>query len=197
MKLGIMGGTFDPIHLGHLAAAENARYYLGLDLILFMLSAQPPHKDYQMVSPAPHRLRMVELAIADNSWFKASTLEMERQGASYTVDTLKELKQKLERPEVYFLMGSDSLFDLVNWYHYEEIASLCTLVSVSRPGFANEEALESVPASIRKKTIILEVPGLEISSTELKRRLQSGEPVRYLLPEAVAAYIEEHRLYGK
>ncbi|MGE5454737.1 MAG: nicotinate-nucleotide adenylyltransferase [Methylocystaceae bacterium] len=197
MKLGIMGGTFDPIHLGHLAAAENARYYLNLDLVLFMLSAQPPHKDNQIVSPAHHRLRMVEMAIADNPCFKVSTLEMERQGASYTVDTLKELKQKLDNPDIYFLMGSDSLFDLVNWYHYEEIASLCTLVSISRPGFANEEAFASVPIAIRKKTITLEVPGLEVSSTELKRRLQSGEPVRYLLPEAVASYIEEQGLYDK
>lgn len=197
MKLGVMGGTFDPIHLGHLAAAENARFYYNLDRVLFMLSAQPPHKEGQSVTSAFHRLRMLELAVADNCHFEVSTLEMRRSGASYTVDTLKQLHRELAEPQLYFLMGSDSLFDLVNWYHYEELADLCTLVSISRPGFANGEAYRSLPDRVRAKTSILEVPGLEISSTELKRRLQQGEPIRYLLPVAVEAYIKEHNLYRR
>jgi len=197
MKLGVMGGTFDPIHLGHLAAAENARFYYDLDRVLFMLSAQPPHKEGQSITSAHHRLKMLQLAVADNYRFEVSTLEMQREGASYTVDTLKQLHRELAEPHIYFLMGSDSLFDLVTWYHYEEIADLCTLVSISRPGFANEEAYRALPETVRAKTTILEVPGLEISSTELKRRLHQGEPVRYLLPIAVEAYIKEHNLYGK
>ncbi|MGE5380341.1 MAG: nicotinate-nucleotide adenylyltransferase [Methylocystaceae bacterium] len=195
MKLGVMGGTFDPIHLGHLAAAENARFYLELDRVLFMLSAQPPHKLDMQVTSAHHRLKMVELAVADNPHFEVSTLEMQRKGASYTVDTIKQLHVQFAQPEIYFLMGSDSLFDLVNWYHYEEIAHQCLLVSISRPGFANEDAYQSLPLAVRASTRILEVPKLEISSTELKRRLKSGEPVRYLLPTSVEAYIKEHHLY--
>lgn len=197
MRLGVMGGTFDPIHMGHLAAAENARFYFNLDQVLFMLSAEPPHKTGQQITLAQHRLRMVELAIADNPWFEASTLEMQRVGASYTFDTLKQLHAQLNNPEIFFLMGSDSLFDLVNWYHYEGIAHLCHLVSISRPGFANEEAYLALPQEIRQKTTILEVPALEISSSEIKRRLQVGEPVRYLLPAEVEVYIKEHNLYGE
>lgn len=195
MKLGIIGGTFDPIHMGHLTIAENARYYFKLDKVLFMLSAQPPHKDQQQVSDTHHRLRMVEMAIADNKCFEASTLEMEREGASYTVDTLRQFHANLAHPELYFIIGSDSLFDLVNWYHYEDIASLCTLVSVSRPGYVNQQAWQELPVEIRDKIRTLEVPGLDISSTELKRRLQTGEPVRYLLPMEVEQYIKEHHLY--
>ena len=192
-----MGGTFDPIHYGHLVAAEMARTEFGLGRVLFMPTGTPPHKAGQRITPAESRLAMVELAIADNPSFEASRLEIERQGPSYTVDTLRQLKQARPEDELYFITGTDALRDLFSWHEPREILHLAHFIAASRPGFAAESMLEQASDDplILTKVHLLEVPALAISSTDIRQRVSRGRSIRYLLPETVRDYIVRHRLY--
>ncbi|MDZ7372538.1 MAG: nicotinate-nucleotide adenylyltransferase [candidate division KSB1 bacterium] len=193
MKLGLYGGTFDPIHLGHLITAEFAREALGLQKVLFVVAAQPPHKQSTVATPAHHRLEMVRRALSSNPHFEASDLEIRRGGISYTVETLEFVRRRwnLQRDELFFLMGQDSLADLRNWREPERILSLATVVVFRR----SHTPLHDVPPSYLAAVRILETPLIEISATDIRNRVRQGRSIRYLVPDAVAEYIERHGLY--
>ena len=191
-----MGGTFDPIHLGHLAAAEEARQRLGLARVLFVPAGQPPHKKTYQVTPAQHRWDMTVLATADNPLFFPSRLEIDRPGPSYAVDTLSQLHQAYPGREWYFITGADALLELETWKEPERLVTLCRIVAVTRPGYDQSLLARRVPAALLERTITLEVPGVAVSSTEIRHRVAQGLPIRYLTTDAVTAYIYKYELYG-
>lgn len=199
-RLGLFGGTFDPPHFGHLVAAEEAAELLGLERILFLPAGQPPHKRGEPVSAVEDRVRMVELAIADNPRFQLSRADCDHPGPSYTADLLARLRAQLgPGPELYFLIGMDSLRDLTTWHAPERVLAQAVLVAVSRPGYppvSLAELAEQLP-SATERIKILRTPGVDISSTELRERTAAGRSLRYLVPEAVRAYILERGLYRR
>ncbi|HWI51332.1 MAG TPA: nicotinate-nucleotide adenylyltransferase [Symbiobacteriaceae bacterium] len=196
--VGIMGGTFDPIHMGHLAAAEGAMHLVGLDQVLFMPNRQPPHKAGRPVTPAEHRAAMVRLAIAGNPRFAFSSLELEREGPSYTLLTAQAMLAQYPDWRLAFLAGMDSLVDLTTWYQYRTLLGLIDMVIFTRPGFSTaqrDEALARLGPELAARIRLVEVPGVAVSGTELRRRASEGYPLRYLVPDAVGEYIQEHGLY--
>jgi nicotinate-nucleotide adenylyltransferase len=197
VRTGIFGGTFDPIHVGHLAAAEVARAELGLARVVFVPAARPPHKD-AVVAPAEDRLAMVRLAVADNPAFEVSDAEVRRPGPSFTVDTLRTLAGEQPSQELFYLLGSDSLLDLPTWHDPEGLCRLATFAVLLRPGWprARLEAWHAAqPPGRRPRMVVVEVPALDVASRDLRRRLALGRTVRYLLPEAVRTYALERGLY--
>ncbi len=198
-KIGIMGGTFNPIHFGHLFLAEDSYEQMGLDQILFMPSKNPPHKSRANLVSDWHRENMVKLAIEDNPHFAFSGLELMREGLTYTADTLSILTQENPDTHYYFIIGADSLFMLPTWKKPEVICSLCTLVSSDRDQVGRDQ-LEKQAAYIRgiygARVILLSMPTIQISSEQIRKRLRSGQSLRYYLPEKVLNYIGEHELYG-
>lgn len=197
-KIGIMGGTFDPIHFGHLVAAEAVRCQLSLDKVIFVPSGQPPHKKAVTVTAADHRLAMTNLAIADNCHFHSSQVELLRSGPSYTIDTVCHFLEESPGAEIYFITGADAILELLSWKDALQLLELCYFIAVTRPGYdlGHLDDLKSQLASgLGEKIISLQVPGIAISSTDLRQRVQRGEPIKYLLPEAVRIYISEGNLY--
>ena len=198
-RIGIMGGTFDPIHYGHLAAAEAARVEFGLCKVIFMPVGNPPHKQSQKISDAEHRYRMTALATSSNSGFEVSRLEVDKAGITYTFDTMEELRSIYgEAPEIYFITGADAVLELLTWYKIGELLTLCKFIAVTRPGFdiwKLEQKIAEITSKYDGEIICLEVPLLEISSTDIRERIRSGKPVKYLLPEEVEAYIHKNGLY--
>jgi nicotinate-nucleotide adenylyltransferase len=190
-RLGLFGGTFDPIHVAHLVLAEQAREQLKLDRVLFMPSAQPPHKLDREISPAKLRLEMVELAVAGFPEFEVSYLEVNREGPSYTVDTLKAVKTKHPDAELFLLLGGDMLADFPNWRSPDEILSLATLGVMQRDGSPTEP-----PLMLAGKVQTVNAPLLDISGTDLRRRVKEGRSIRFFVPAAVEAFIRSHGLYG-
>lgn len=191
-RLGVMGGTFNPIHLGHLMIAEEARQAFHLKKVLFVPSYITPNKDV-CGATAEQRLAMTRLATADNPYFTVSDMEMRRRGNSYTVDTLRLLKE-IYGPShsLYFISGTDTIHDLHNWNNPEEILSLCQFIGATRPD--GSEQIDSIISSfgeLGKNILKLPVPTMEISSTELRRRIRLGLSVRYMMPSAVVEYIRK------
>ncbi|HAL62437.1 MAG TPA: nicotinic acid mononucleotide adenylyltransferase [Chloroflexi bacterium] len=194
-RIGVLGGTFDPIHYGHLAAAEEARAKLSLREVIFVVAGLPPHKLDEEITSAEHRYAMVELAIASNPHFSASRIDIDRPGPSYTVDTIALLRQKWTE-EIYFIMGMDSLMEIDTWHQPQRLIQLCRLVAVERPSFTPDlERLEAAMPGITARTEIIEMPQMEISSTDLQRRVREGLPIKYQVPPEVEEYIYQHRLY--
>jgi nicotinate-nucleotide adenylyltransferase len=187
MRLGIFGGTFDPPHLGHLVVAQEIHFRLGLDAVLWIPAAIPPHKAGQDIAPGPIRLEMVRAAIAGDPRFQATDLELRRDGPSYTIDTLRELRDARPDDELFLIIGADQLTELATWRDPEGIAELATLVGFAREGEnpAEVEGIRVVP-----------VPRLDVSSTDIRRRVRAGEPVGYLVRRGVSAVIEREGLYG-
>jgi len=197
MRLGIMGGTFDPIHYGHLAAAEQARDQFRLDKILFLPNREPPHKKGYSVTPAERRYDMVLLATASHPQFEASRLELERPGPSYTVDTIDQLRQLCgEGPEFFFITGADAVLEILTWKHPHLLVDRCQLIAATRPGYSLGELERAAGAELARRVHILEVPGVDVSSTMLRDRVRRGLSIRYLTPPEVEAYIRKHGLYG-
>ncbi|EHQ91757.1 nicotinate-nucleotide adenylyltransferase [Desulfosporosinus youngiae] len=197
-RLGIMGGTFDPIHYGHLVAAEMARAEFKLDKVLFIPTGTPPHKNRKGISDAELRFEMVKRAIQDNPSFDISRLEIEREGPSYTVETLRVLRRMWPEHELYFITGSDALLEIFSWREAEEIFRLIEFIGAARPGFDASDFFLKVQQEhpeTKGKIHYLEVPALAISSTDIRARVRRGEPIRYLLPEAVRLYLAQHKLY--
>ena len=195
-RLGVMGGTFNPIHLGHLMIAEEARQAFHLKKVLFVPSYITPNKDV-CGATAEQRLAMTRLATADNPYFTVSDMEMRRRGNSYTVDTLRLLKE-IYGPShsLYFISGTDTIHDLHNWNNPEEILSLCQFIGATRPD--GSEQIDSIISSfgeLGKNILKLPVPTMEISSTELRRRIRLGLSVRYMMPSAVVEYIRKNGVY--
>jgi nicotinate-nucleotide adenylyltransferase len=196
--IGVFGGTFDPPHFGHLVIAEEARARLGLRSIIFLPAGQPPHKPERAVTPVAHRLAMVLLAIAGNPGFRLSRLDVDRPGPSYTAHLLEMLQAELG-PDVdlCFIVGMDSLGDLLRWHEPARVLRIARLVAATRPGYTCDlsEVERAIPGA-SSRIILLEAPALEISSTELQTRVRAGLPIRYQAPDAVARYIRQHGLYA-
>ncbi len=198
LRVGILGGTFDPIHIGHLIIAEEVWARLGLDTVLFVPARMSPMKIENQTADAEHRLAMVQIGITGNPHFAVSLLELEREGPSYTVDTLRQLRAVYgEDTVLHFIMGADSLHSLPAWYRPQEIIQLARIVAVSRPEVVLElSALESALPGISQATDVLSSLRLGISSTDIRARVRQGLPVRYQLPDGVEAYIRAHGLYA-
>ena len=198
MKVGIMGGTFDPIHCGHLVMAESARESFELDEVLFIPAARPPHKVEKNITPEVHRLMMTYLATQSNKFFQVSPMEFLREGLSYTLDTIDALHQKYgTSTELFFIIGGDSMADLYKWHKARELVQKVHFIAAARPGVeVNLEKLESFFGAEGMKHIHQIIsPELEISSTELRARVKAGRSIKYLVPEIVEEYILKERLY--
>ncbi len=194
-RIGILGGTFDPIHYGHLAIAEQARYALQLDRVLFVPAAQQPLKRGTHIATPEQRLAMTQLACAPNSAFEVSRIEIDRPGPSFTLTTLEAL-QAARIGDLHFILGDDALADLTHWYGAARVVELAQIIAVGRPGSAPDLAriTQALPA-LRERLTVLQGPALDISSTALRHRVATGQPIRYQTPDAVVAYIGEHDLY--
>ncbi|MBI5396659.1 MAG: nicotinate-nucleotide adenylyltransferase [Verrucomicrobia bacterium] len=190
MKLGIFGGTFNPVHLGHLLIAEDAAEAFKLDRVVFVPSATPPHKRPRVLAPAAHRVRMVKLAIQGNSRFTCSDIEVRRGGPSYSVETLRHLRAAMPRAQFYFIIGTDSLRELHRWKEAPDLVKLCEFICLTRPG-------ERVARCRLRGARVRRLTGhpTDVSSTDIRNRLARGATIRYLVPDAVRRYIERHRLY--
>ena len=196
-SIGIFGGTFDPPHIGHLILAAEAQAELRLDRLLWMLTPDPPHKQGQPITPIEHRLAMVELAIADNPGFELSTIEINRPGPHYALDTLKIVAQQNPGADLVYLMGGDSLRDLPAWYRPADFVSACQIIGVMRrPGDAIDlPALEKNIPGLTAKIRFVDAPLLDIAAHEIRTRIGEGRPFRYYLPEPVYIYIQNQALY--
>ncbi|MBQ6975053.1 MAG: nicotinate-nucleotide adenylyltransferase [Selenomonadaceae bacterium] len=197
-KVGVMGGTFDPIHLGHLATAESVREIFQLDKILFIPAARPPHKVDNNVTAEVHRLMMTYLATKSNENFQVSLMEILRDGLSYTLETVDELHKKLgAETELFFIIGADSLRDLPKWYQARELVSKCHFIATTRPNVRVNfsEVKNFFGKEGAKKIHKVTTPGIEISSTEIRRRVKEGLSIKYLVPEVVENYIVQENLY--
>jgi nicotinate-nucleotide adenylyltransferase len=193
-KTGLMGGTFDPIHHGHLVAAEEARYALGLERVLFIPAGQPWQKERGVVTPGAQRFEMTKLATDDNPSFEVSRVELDREGPTYTIDTLRAMRGLRPGDDLYFITGADAISQILTWKRPEDALELATFVAVTRPGHEMDD-LRSLGAEDR--IVVLEIPALAISSTDIRRRVAEGRPIRYLVPDAVARYIADQRLYRR
>ena len=199
MRVGVLGGTFDPVHLGHLAIAEEARIKLDLDRFIFIPAGQPRLRADEYLTPAIDRLRMVELATGDNPRFQVCDIEIQRSGPTYTVDTLVELGQRFGLDtSLYFIVGADILGQFHRWKDPEKVLDACHLVVVSRPGHRDDDWPEWFQGadSSKDKVTQLEIPMVDISGTEIRRRASLGESVRHLVPDLVAEYIQDRKLYA-
>jgi len=196
-RLGILGGTFDPVHHGHLVAAAEAYHQLDLDLALFVPTGAPPHKQGQPLLPAAQRLRMLELAIAGRTRFSVSRVDMDRPGPCYTVDTLELLRAEWgPTPTFFFVEGADSLADILTWHQPQQLIELCHLAVVERPGVEIDvDRLAQRLPGLESHLHWIQMPLLEISSRDLRNRVRTGQSISYLVPRAVEAYIMEHGLY--
>jgi len=192
-----MGGTFDPIHFGHLIAAEEARLRFQLQRIVFVANGSPPHKKDYEVSSAEARYDMVVLATASNPAFETSRIEVERPGPSYAVDTAAYFREEVGPDALLcFITGADAMLELLTWREPERLAELCEFIAVVRPGYDVRRLADVLGSKLMSRTRVLQVPGVDISSTELRRRAAAGETLRYLTPAPVVRYIEANRLYA-
>jgi nicotinate-nucleotide adenylyltransferase len=187
MRIGILGGTFNPVHIGHLILAEEAREKLGLDKIIFVPTALPPHKEDLNIAPAADRLKMIRLAIQGNRYFAVSDIEIKREGRSYTIDTLSELKLKYSRDELYFIIGSDLLKYLNEWKDLAQIIKMVKFLVATRPGYP----LEQIPHYIHT----LAIRAVDVSGFEVRQCVRENKSFRYLVPDKVFGYINKRRLY--
>lgn len=187
-----MGGSFDPIHFGHLVAAEQARHDLDLDEVVFVPAGAPWQKG-RTVAGAEHRYVMTVLATADNPAFSVSRIELDDSGPTYTLDTLKRFRVELPDHELYFITGADAILNILTWKSADAVLDLATFVGATRPG---HDLSDLEAAGLRDRVVVLDVPALAISSTDLRERFASGRPVRYLTPPQVEQYARKHGLYG-
>jgi nicotinate-nucleotide adenylyltransferase len=195
LRLGIFGGTFDPIHFGHLRMAEEAREQLRLDTVLFVPNRVSPLKAGARVTPAEARVEMARRAIADHPAFGVSTVEVGRLGPSYTIDTVRALQREYPNGDLFFLTGTDAVRDLPQWHKPEALLREARFVAATRPGADKSAVLAALPAAWAERMTFIEMPGLDISATELRARVRAGRSIRYLVPPAVEAYIRACGLY--
>jgi len=199
MNIGVLGGTFDPIHLGHLIVAEEVRARLNLAVVLFVPAGQPWLKMNSPILAAEHRVQMVRLAIADKPYFKLSTMEIERPGATYTVDTIAELQGQLGAgDELFFILGWDNLAQLPQWKEPSQLIKLCCLVVAPKPGYPPPDlkALEAIIPGLSQRVMLMDKPEIDISASVIRDRVARGLSIRHLVPEPVNRYIRQHRLYS-
>ncbi len=197
MRLGILGGTFNPPHLGHLVSAQEAYLHLHLDRVMLIPARIPPHKPVEDEPGVEHRLELCRLAVRGDERFTVSDVEVARPGPSYTVDTLEELTSKAPDSELFLILGGDIAAGLPDWHRPEKVLSLSTLAIAERPGTTRaqiEGALGRLEGGDRAE--FFPMPTIDLSSTEIRRRVREGQPIRYIVPDAVATYIRDHQLYG-
>ena len=188
-----MGGTFDPIHHGHLVAASEVQAWFDLDEVVFVPTGDPWQKADREVTTAEHRYLMTVIATAANPRFNVSRVDIDRSGRTYTIDTLRDLRERLPEADLYFITGADALAEIFTWRDADELFELAQFVGCTRPGYEmDEETLRSIPAD---RVTMVEIPALAISSTDCRARTQRGEPVWYLVPDGVVQYIAKHDLY--
>jgi nicotinate-nucleotide adenylyltransferase len=212
LRIGIFGGTFNPVHLGHLRSVEEVREAFALDRIYFVPAAQPPHKKTNALADAKHRLKMVELAVADNPSFIASAIELERSGPSYSIDTIRRFHTDLPDAVFFFILGLDAFREIHTWKEYTLIPSLCNLIVTSRPGLSTPPIDQVIPVALQTTLwydpalkmyrhtsghclTFHEIQGLNISASQVRQIVRQKKSLRYLVPSAVEAYITEHTLY--
>lgn len=196
-RIGILGGTFDPPHVGHLILGEYSIDALDLTHLLFVPAADPPHKQDRAKTPVEHRLAMLKLAIKGNERFDLSRIDLDRPGPHYSLDTVKIVGAQFPSAELYFVMGGDSLRDLPKWHRPQELIALCKLAVMRRPGDnLNPGMHRAVLPGLEQRVVMMDTPVLEISSTEIINRLRQGKSVRYLVPDEVLAYIAEYGVYS-
>jgi nicotinate-nucleotide adenylyltransferase len=197
-KIGILGGTFNPIHLGHLLTAQDALEQLGLERVIFIPSATPPHKVVDKLATGRDRLRMIKLAIRGNDQFEVDDIEIKRGGKSYSVDTLTALRQRNPRADLYFIIGADSLRELHLWREVARLVTLCTFVTVPRPGFEPKPVIDPrLDAATRRqlRQDVLRGHACDIASRDIRARVSGERSIRYLVTDAVRLYIARRRLY--
>lgn len=192
--VGLMGGTFDPIHIGHLIAAETAREACGLDEVWFVPTAVPPLKRGGPAASGAQRLAMAELAIAGHGSFRASSIELDREGVSYSVDTAAELQAAYPGVTFAYIIGADRVRDLPAWHRIEELATRVSFIGLERPGYS--PGVDELPPFLSAKVRMVRMPQLDISSTDIRARRAAGRSIRYLVPDAVSEYIVRNDLYG-
>jgi nicotinate-nucleotide adenylyltransferase len=196
VNIGVLGGTFDPIHMGHLVVAEEARVKIGFGEVLFVPAGQPLLKPDRDITPADHRVQMVRRAIADNPYFKLCTLEIERPGPSYTVDTLTMLREQLgSEASLFFILGRDTLAELPSWKEPKKLVQLCRLVVAPRLGSKDLKHLETEIPGLLDKVIQLDMPVIGISASGIRQRIAEGLSIRYLVPPEVEKYITKQKIY--
>jgi nicotinate-nucleotide adenylyltransferase len=191
MRLGVMGGTFDPIHHGHLVAASEVQTRFGLDEVVFVPTGQPWQKDEREVSPAEHRYLMTVVATASNPRFTVSRVDIDRPGPTFTIDTLRDLRGQRPDAELFFITGADALAQILSWKDADELFDLAHFIGVTRPGYVLSES--GLPAD---RVTLQEVPAMAISSTDCRARVERAEPVWYLVPDGVVQYVNKYRLYA-
>ncbi|MCW2746919.1 MAG: nicotinate-nucleotide adenylyltransferase [Nocardioidaceae bacterium] len=194
LRIGVMGGTFDPIHHGHLVAASEVRSWFDLDEVIFVPTGRPWQKADREVSPAEDRYLMTVIATASNPRFTVSRVDIDRDGLTYTIDTLRDLATKYADADLYFITGADAMAAILTWRDHEELFELAHFVGCSRPGHElDENSLKGLP---KDRVSLVEIPALSISSTDCRARVARGEPVWYLVPDGVVQYLAKHNLYG-
>ncbi|MDP9444310.1 MAG: nicotinate-nucleotide adenylyltransferase [Actinomycetota bacterium] len=194
-RVGVMGGTFDPIHHGHLVAASEVHAWFGLDEVVFVPTGQPWQKSEREVSPAEDRYLMTVIATASNPRFSVSRVDIDRAGPTYTIDTLRDLAKDRPDADLYFITGADALAQILTWRDADDMFELAHFVGCTRPGHqVSELTMQRLP---RDRVSIVEIPALAISSTECRQRVQAGEPVWYLVPDGVVQYIAKRSLYRR
>ncbi|RJP38600.1 MAG: nicotinate-nucleotide adenylyltransferase [Phycisphaerales bacterium] len=200
-RIALFGGSFNPIHLGHLIVARNIAEQLGLDRVIFLPSSRPPHKNGAALAEGDHRGQMVRLAIAGEPLFELSDYDQNRPGPSYTIDTVSHFRQTLGLEIIlYWIIGTDSLADLTTWYRVGALVDCCRIITARRPGF-REVDWDRLRSRLSEDQIailragVLDTPQIEISATDIRRRVREGKSIQYLVPEAVRQYIAEQRLY--
>ncbi|MBR0383506.1 MAG: nicotinate-nucleotide adenylyltransferase [Eubacteriaceae bacterium] len=197
-KIGIMGGSFNPIHIGHLHLAESARIEFGLDLVIFVPTGDNPFKHKNDGIDREHRYRMVELAIASNPYFAATRIEIDRYGNSYTIDTVRDLKSRLPEDDLFLITGADIVFELPKWREAEELMQSVAFISAYRPGYPKrkfDRQIKTLQKKYGARIYKLLSSEMDVASTDIRKRLSNNQSIRYLIPENVEAYIRENHLY--
>ncbi len=200
LNIGLMGGTFDPIHMGHLVTAEEARQQFDLDYVIFVPTGIPPHKEKEAVSLPEHRYLMTSLAVMSNPSFFVSRIEIDQKTPTYTIDTVRHFSFGNDPgPDVFFITGADAILEIFTWKDYEELLELCTFIAVSRPGYSLDHFHETLDRScpdLKQKVHLLEIPALAVSSTFIRERVALSKTIKYLTPEPVEQFIKKHGLYS-
>lgn len=197
-RIGIMGGTFDPIHIGHLVIAEAVRHEYNLDKVIFVPASQPPHKNGQTVTEVRHRYFMTVMAVCSNPFFYVSTIEIDRPGPSYSIDTVQAFREMYGgKAEFYFITGADAIKDLPTWERIDQLLDLCYFIGTTRPGnlSAVDDVIKYFGEKGKERIFCLATPELEISSTDIRERVKHGKSIKYIVPENVEKYIYKEGLY--